>query len=93
MKRIKYINKFNSIIADLVLDKVKGKITEYDYHHIKSYLIDLHNVLNLHGKRKVFYFMNLVVEQNKLSLSKYEVYAYKLVAEKFHRRELVEICE
>lgn len=91
MRKVKYLKQFRSILADLRLEVAKGKMAEYEYYTLNSYLVEVHRLMCEHGKRLVFKAMYLMIVANTGIRSKYEVYAYKLVAEKFKKYKVLKI--
>lgn len=92
MKRVKYLKQFTAILADLRLEIAKGNMTEYDYYMIKCYLLKIHNLMNSYSKSEVFKAMYLALSENAYIRSRYEVYACKLVAERFRKYGLLKLC-
>ena len=93
MLELKYNKQFVRIISDLDIDLEKGEITTYDYNHIKSYLIKIHNSMRINGKRNLFRYLDLALSENIPLRSKYELYAYYLVAKKFHKRKIIRMID
>lgn len=92
MKRVKYIKQYTAILADLRLKVAKGKMSEYDYYVTFNYIIKTHNLMNSYSKSEVFKAMYLALSENTYIRSRYEVYAYKLVAERFRKYKVLKLC-
>ena len=92
MKRVKYLKQFTAILADLNLEVAKGKMSKYDYYVIKCHLIKIHNLMNTYSKSEVFKAMYLALSENAYIRSRYEIYAYKLVAERFRKYKVLKLC-
>lgn len=91
MKKVKYLKQFRSILSDLVLEKEKGNIEEYFYTWVKAYLVKIHNLMNINGKKLVFRAMYLETLSSCYIRSQFEIYACLLVSKKFNKRELIEL--
>lgn len=92
MKKCRYIKQFTAILADLRLEVAKRKMSEYDYYMIKCYLLKIHNLMNSYSKSEVFKAMYLALSENAHIRSRYEVYAYKFVAERFRKYKVLKLC-
>lgn len=92
MKRVKYIKQFNEILVGLRLERVNGNIEPYFYTWVKAYIEKIHFIMSIEGKASVFKAMYLALSENTYIRSRYEVYAYTLVAERFGKYELLKLC-
>lgn len=92
MKKARYLKQFTGILADLRLEVAKRKMTEYDYYVLFNYIIKTHNLMNDYSKSEVFRAMYLALSENTYIRSRYEVYAYKLVAERFRKYKVLKLC-
>lgn len=92
MKRVKYLKQFTAILADLRLEVAKGKMSEYAYYVTFNYIIKTHNLMNTYSKSEVFRAMYLALSESEYIRSRYEIYAYKLVAERFRKYKVLKLC-
>lgn len=92
MKRVKYIKQFNEILVGLRLECVNGDIESYCYTWVKAYIEKIHFIMSIEGKTLVFRAMYLALSGNTHIRSRYEVYAYTLVAERFRKYKVLKLC-
>lgn len=92
MKRVKYLKQFNEILVDLRLECVNCNIEPYFYTWVKAYIEKIHFIMSIEGKELVFKAMYLALSESAHIRSRYEIYAYKLVAERFRKYKVLKLC-